>query len=145
MKTNKKITLTYDSYILEIVGKEFPEIRKKTYSNSYFLSMFKLMLSDVNSWKALENTKMYPQNSKNHYKYINQKFNLWKKANVFKRAYINLLHCNYFRLSNIRKTKSLTLFIDATYIINKYGIESITTHQEYKKRIGYSSSFNTNK
>ena len=64
MKTNKKITLTYDSYILEIVDKEFPEIRKKTYSNSYFLSMFKLMLSDVNSWKALENTKMYPQNSK---------------------------------------------------------------------------------
>lgn len=134
MKTKGKITLIYDSYILEIVNKEFPEIRKKTYTNSYFLSMFKLMLSDVNSWRALENTKIYPLNSKHHYKYINQKFNIWQKSNVFKRAYINLLHNNYFKLSNIRKTKSLTLFIDTTYIINKYGIESITTHPEYKKK-----------
>ena len=93
-----------------------------------------MMLSDLNSWKTLTKTTEYIKNSTFHYKYINEIFNLWQSKDVFKKAYIKLLNEHYFKLSNIKKTKNINLFIDSTYIINKYGIEDIATNPEYRKK-----------
>ncbi len=80
-KISNQITNFYESYILGIVDEEFPVIRKRTYSNEYFLNNFKLMLNDINNWKALKNLKSYSEGIEFHYKYINKVFNLWKSKN----------------------------------------------------------------
>jgi hypothetical protein len=112
------------------------------------------MLTDVTSWKSLSITKNYPENVEYHYKYLNQVFNKWTKFkyieyhykylnqvfnnwtkfNIFQKAYVQLLKNNYFKFNNVRKSKTLNLFIDTTFIVNKYGEEMITKHPEYKKK-----------
>ena len=130
----KKLNKFYDSYVLNIVNRECPAKRMKKYSNKHFLQYFKLMLNNINSWKSLQFIDNYPVESINHYKYVNQVFNLWSSKDVFKKAYIELLKNNYFKLNTISKSKSINLFIDATYIINKYGIDSIALNPEYRKK-----------
>ena len=44
------------------------------------------------------------------------------------------LNTYYFKLKDIKKSKTINLFIDSTFIINKYGIESIAKMYEYKKK-----------
>ncbi len=118
MKIHKIISNSYDKYILELVDKEFPIIRKRTYTNQYFLNNFKFMLNDI----------VY------HYKYNNEIYDKWVSKDIFKRAYVNMLNNNYFKLKHIKKNKTLNLFVDCSFIINKYGVESITTHPEYHKK-----------
>ena len=130
----KKLNNFYDSYILNIVKKEFPSKRTRVYSSRHFLQYFKLMLNKTSSWNSLQFIDSYPIDSIYHYKYANQIFNLWASKDIFKRAYIELLKNNYFKLNTILKSSSINLFIDATYIINKYGIDSIALNPEYRKK-----------
>ncbi len=53
---------------------------------------------------------------------------------IFIDSYIILLNNYYFKLKDIKKSKTINLFIDSTFIINKYGIESIAKLYEYKKK-----------
>lgn len=92
------------------------------------------MLTDVTSWRSLHITKNYPENITYHYKYLNQVFNKWTTFDIFQKAYLELLKNYYFKFNNVRKSKILNLFIDSTFIINKYGTEMITKHPEYKKK-----------
>ncbi len=143
-KIQNNITKIYDSYILDIVNEEFPIIRKRTYSSEYFLNHFKNMTNDINNWESLKKLKSYKskKDSNNestkdfHYKYNNEIFNLWTSKDVFNRAYNKLLQNHYFKLKHIKKSKVLNLFIDCSYIVNKYGSEHIAPHPEYKKKKG---------
>ncbi len=134
MKIHKIISNSYDKYILELVDKEFPIIRKRTYTNQYFLNNFKFMLNDINNWRTLTELKNYPEDIVYHYKYNNEIYDKWVSKDIFKRAYVNMLNNNYFKLKHIKKNKTLNLFVDCSFIINKYGVESITTHPEYHKK-----------
>ncbi len=128
-KIQNNITKIYDSYILDIVNEEFPIIRKRTYSSEYFLNHFKNMTNDINNWESLKKLKSYKSKKDSndestkdfHYKYNNENFNLWTSKNVFNRAYDKLLQNHYFKLKHIKKSKVLNLFIDCSYIVNKYG------------------------
>ena len=134
MKISKHISKTYDEYILELVNNRIPIIRKRTYLNKYFLEHFKLMLNNINNWQALSYLKTYPNGIKYHYKYIQQIYSKWVSYTIFKDAYTNMINDNYFKLKHIKKCKTLNLFIDCSYIVNKYGVESITTNPEYRKK-----------
>lgn len=130
----KRLEKTYESILLKLVEQYIPSKRKRTYTNKYFLSQFKIMLNDLVSWESLIVTKNYPTNSEYHYKYLNQVFNKWVDLDLFKLAYSELLNTYYFKLNNALKLKTLNLFIDSTYIINKYGTDNITKNPEYKKK-----------
>lgn len=134
MGTVKKLTNAYESILLNIVDKYIPSIRKKVYTNEYFLRCFKYVLKDFVSWESLTKSDIYPKNIKYHYKYVNEVFNLWCKYDVFKEAYTELLKKHYFKLTDILKSKKMLLFIDCTFITNKYGAEMITKNPEYKKK-----------
>ncbi len=45
-----------------------------------------------------------------------------------------LMQKYYFKLTNLSKSKALKLFVDCTYITNKYGTEMIAKNPEYKKK-----------
>jgi len=134
MKTTKRLEKIYESILLKLAEKHLPTKRKRKYTNKYFLDQFKHMLTDLVSWDSLTNVKNYPSEIAFHYKYLNQIFNKWVKLNLFKNAYEQLLKEHYFKLQNILHTKSLTLFIDCTYIVNKYGSNHITKNPENKKK-----------
>ncbi len=104
MKIHKIISNSYDKYILDLVDIKFPIIRKRTYTNQYFLDNFKFMLNDINNWRTLTELKNYPENIVYHYKYNN-----WVSKDIFKRAYVNMLNNNYFKLKHIKKKQNIKL------------------------------------
>lgn len=77
------------------------------------------MLSDFVTWKSLKYSNEYASKKKYHYKTINNVHLLWSKMGIYKKAYDEITQNN--SLCNITKN----LYIDATLIINKSGIENI--------------------
>lgn len=130
----KKFCNVYDHYILDIVKKEFPVQRNRKYDDAHFLKYFKLVLSKLTSWSALQFVSGYPSDSPNHYKYVSNIFRLWSSRDIFKRAYNSLLQDNYFKLKTILKSNYVNLYIDCTYIINKYGIDKSYFNPQYHKK-----------
>ena len=51
--------------------------------------------------------------------------NLNKVKDIFKKAYIALLSEHYFKLKSIKKSNYIPLFIDSTFINNKYGVDNV--------------------
>jgi hypothetical protein len=133
---SKYINTLYKKYILDVADELIPTLRKKRFTNQYFLNMFGYVLKHCYSWSSLTLLASYPKGRKykNHYKYINQVFNLWNDKNIFNIAYSKLLKDNYFKSEDVKKAKSVDLFIDCSYMINKCGVESMATNPEYRKK-----------
>ncbi len=96
-----------------------PEIRKKKFTNEYYLNMIFLLLDSVVNWKNF--MLLAPNNKKYHYKTIYNKFTKWSHLNVFKYAFKIYNSLNYIKINH----KILDLFIDCTYISNTSGIENV--------------------
>ena len=133
-KVYNKIEKTFNKYILNIVASTIPHTRKHKYSDEYCLKMFKYMINDVVKWKSLSLLADYKGNPKYHYKYLCSVFNKWSKADIFKKAYTEMLKKEYFKLKHIKKAESINLFIDCTFINNMYGVDCKATNPEYKKK-----------
>lgn len=130
----KKFCDKLDHYILDIVKKEFPSQRERKYSDKHFLTYFKLVLSKLTSWDALQLVDGYPTDAPYHYKYVSDIFRLWVSKDIFRRAYNALLGDYYFKLKTILKTDYANLFIDCTFINNKYGSDLVYFNPQYHKK-----------
>ena len=107
-------------------------IRKRKYDLEYYLTNFVYILNDVNKWSSL---RFINKDAKcNHWKSIYNEFLKWSKDNIFEKAFQLLLSKEYFKLSKVRRNKKINLFIDATKINNKSGVEGITINGENKKK-----------
>jgi len=124
----------YTKIILDIANKKYPEIRKRTYSLSYYLNAFYLVLNDLVKWKSLKITKMVTSKYDNHWKSIENEFRKWSKDNIFKDAYVAFLQKNYNKMTSITKNKKINFFIDVVKFNNKYGSELVAINTEYKKK-----------
>ena len=133
MKDSKKINLIYKKYIIKIAENKYPNIKKRKYTLSYYLSKFELVLSKIVQWETLNITKDYPENKPFHWKTIQNEFNKWSNDNIFEEAYRLFLTENYYKLNKIKKSNKINLFIDASYISNKYGEEMISKNYLDKK------------
>lgn len=133
-KSCRKIDNSYLSYILKIAHMKYPEIRKRQYELKYYLDKFVLILNDLVKWDSLNLLKDYPVDSPYHWKAIQNEFNKWSKDNVFEEALNMFMKENYFKLRDVKRSKKLNLFIDSTYICNKYGSQLIAKNPEYKKK-----------
>lgn len=133
MKYCNKINKSYEKYIIQIAEKKYPKVRERTYSLTYYLKNFELVLSKLVQWESLKLIKGYPVNKIFHWKSIQNEFNKWSNDNIFKDAYKLFLKENYFKINKIKKSSKINLFIDASYISNKYGEEMISKSYFDKK------------
>jgi len=106
---------------------------KRVYTNEYYLINIFEMLNDINKWETLQKLKtynpvLYKGNiTKYHYKSIQYKFNKWCKDGIFKDVFNNFINKHLIN-------KEIKLFIDSTFINNKYGIEDIGLNIDNKKK-----------
>jgi len=131
----------YNNIILSIAKEKLNCVRQRYYPLSYYLNMFNFMQNDSVKWKSLENFKIYKpkkegkHNNKGfHYKSIQNEFNRWANLNIFVEAHNRFLRKYYFKLKPHLLKFKINLSIDTTCIWNKYGVEYIGVHPEYRKK-----------
>ena len=132
MKIKNLINTKFFTEIANHVKTKIPNLRKSKFSTEYYLNKFVLVLTDLAYWKSLIYTM--PETKTFHYKTIYNEYCRWCKFNIFVDAYASLLNKYFFKLKDIKKAKKLNLFIDSTFIINKYGHESVSKLYEYRKK-----------
>lgn len=133
----------FKDIILTVAREKLKCIRKRDYSLEYYLNSFLLVHNDIVKWKSLQHTKLYsPKKYKNqkdltndyHYKSIQNEFNRWAKLDIFVEAHNRYLRKYYYILKHHLKKLKINLYIDTSCIWNKYGVEYIGTHPEYRKK-----------
>lgn len=134
----------FKNIILTIAREKLKCIRKRDYSLEYYLDSFLLIQNDIVKWKSLQHTKNYsPKKYKNkildkekdyHYKTIQNEFNRWAKLDIFNEAHNRYLRKYYYILKQYLKKLKIKLYIDTTCVWNKYGVEYIGVHPEYRKK-----------
>ena len=122
----------YKKYILYYANIKYPNVRKRKYSLEYYLNNFTLILTDIVSWESLN--LINKDSNKYHWKSIYNEFSKWSKDGIFEDAYFKFMKENYFKMSRVRKSKKINLFIDVTKISNMSGSENIGINFEYKKK-----------
>lgn len=136
-----KINKIFTDIILQVAREKLCCKRKRNYSLEYYLKMFCVMSNDVVKWKSLKLLKDYKPKKENlisdkgfHYKSIQNEFSRWANLNIFLDAHNRYLKKYYYILKPHLKKLNINLYIDTTYIWNKYGVEYIGIHPEYKKK-----------
>ena len=132
LKIKDKIFNSLKKIILKIANEKYPIIRKRKYTLEYYLRNFIYVLSDIVHWSSL--SLIHKDDNSFHWKTIYNEFNKWTKDNIFEDAFYTFIKEKYFKISQIKKSKKLNLFIDVTKIVNKLGSEGVTINCEYKKK-----------
>ena len=131
----------YNNIILSVAREKLKCCRKRDYDLEYYLNMFNFIQNDVVKWKSLKNLKDYKPKKENkdndkgfHYKSIQNEFNRWSHLDIFIEAHNRFLRKYYFKLKPHLLKMGIKLYIDTTCIWNKYGVEFIGVHPEYRKK-----------
>ena len=131
----------YNNIILTVAREKLKCCRKREYQLEYYLKMFNFMSNDAVKWKSLTFFKDYKPKKENkindkgyHYKSIQNEFNKWSELNIFIEAHNRFLSKYYFKLKPHLLKIGIKLYIDTTCIWNKYGIEFVGVHPEYRKK-----------
>ena len=125
----------YKSYVIDVVKEKCPFKKRSKFSYEYYFDMFRIMLNDTNSWKALSRLSDCQSDSRYHYTTIRKMFNRWSKHNVFSIAYHKMLCDNNLNLPKLKGVdRSIDLFIDATFVDNKTGSELVNVNPLYYKK-----------
>jgi hypothetical protein len=128
----KLYKLLNKEFIIEFkkqVKNECNPCRTPKYSIEYYLYYIILVLTDLNTWKAL--TLLHDTKPKNHYKTIQDKHYEWSGKNLYEKTYKNIHKIYHLNTTN---DDILTLFIDSSNIYNKSGIENVGYGQNPKKQ-----------
>jgi hypothetical protein len=132
MNINNELIKLFDEAIQKKYNYETKKY-KRIYTNEYYLTNIFEMLNDINKWETLKKLKTYNpflyknKESKFHYKVIQNKFIKWCNDGIFKTVFQNFINKD-----NINK--DIKLFIDGTFINNKYGIQDIGLNIDNKKK-----------
>ena len=141
IEKDKFITITKNN-ILDIYKEDFNKKYKRKYSIDYYLNLIFELINDVNNWNSISKLKIYNPIVKNnnnmpnyHWKSVHNLFNKWSRDGIFKIGFDN-----YINKKNIN-TNDIDLFIDTTFINNKYGVENIALNTDNKKKKSTKISF----
>lgn len=133
----------FKDIILIVAREKLKCIRKRDYSLEYYLDSFLLVQNDIVKWKSLQHTKIYdPKKYRNHldlikdyhFKSIQNEFYRWAKLDIFIEAHNRYLRKYYYILKPHLKKLKIKLYIDTTCVWNKYGVEYVGIHPEYRKK-----------
>jgi hypothetical protein len=121
--------------ILEFYKENFDKKYKRKYTIDYYLDLMFELINDVNNWNSITKLKIYNpiQKFNNnipkfHWKTVQNLFNKWSDDGIFKIGFDNFIHKKTIDINNI------DLFIDTTFINNKYGVENIALNTDNKKK-----------
>ena len=119
---------------------------KVTYCLEYKLILILHLKNDFANWKSLNKCIFYEPNktTKDHYKTIYRQYRYWSSKGIFKQAFYdtvpvnnNIINDSDSDIANddffIIDSKK-DLFIDATFISNKYGSEDVVINPELTKK-----------
>ena len=129
-KLSKIIDIEFINEFKKIVKIKCKPMRKSKYTTEYYLYNIILVLTDFQKWKSLE--LIHNKQPKFHYKTIQDKHLEWSNLNVYEETYRILIR--KYRLSKLKKSANLILFIDSALIYNKNGSEKIGYGQNPKKK-----------
>jgi hypothetical protein len=128
--------------ILHVYKDNFDKKYKRKYSIDYYLNLIFELLNDVNNWNSISKLKIYNPIIKNnnnipkyHWKTVQNLFNKWSHDCIFKIGFDNYINKKTINVNDI------DLFIDTTFINNKYGIENIGLNTDNKKKRSTKISF----
>ncbi len=131
---DKIIKQDHINIILKYVNLYCPPIRKPKYSPFYYLSNILTILGDFVTWSSLKKSRLCKNKFPFHYKCISRIHCKWSKLGVYEQAYKEIVVNDEDLYFTDSETKKIHLFIDATLIINKTGIEGIGYGGETKKK-----------
>lgn len=129
-KLLKIIDIEYVNEFKKIVNIKCKPIRKAKYTTEYYLYNIILVLKDLQKWESLN--LIHTEKAIFHYKTIQDKHLEWSNLNIYEETYRILL--NKYKLSKLKKSANLILFIDSALIYNKNGSEKIGYGQNPKKK-----------
>ena len=128
IEITKKVILKFYNYK---ISKKY----NRKYSIEYYLNLMFELINNVNNWNTIQKLKIYnPINKfdntlpKYHWKTIQNLYDKWCNDNIFKIANDNYINNKTIKLNEI------DLFIDTSFINNKYGIEDIGMNTDNKKK-----------
>ena len=123
--------------INDIYKDNFDKKYRKKYTIDYYLNLMFELINDINNWHSLSKLNIYKPVLKKdntlpkyHWKTIQNLFNKWSNDEVFNKSFQNY-HNNKIINNNCN---DIDLFIDTSFINNKYGIEEIAMNTDNKKK-----------
>ena len=137
---NNKYSFILRDTIRQIFPHLFTHYRK--YDVEHYLTYIDYVLTQCSSWKSLyftfsrlnDNAKTKDKFKKNHWKTIENFYNMLSKANVFAIAFDTMMENYNFHIKNLNKSV-LPLFVDSTIIFNKHGKEKdMKKYHSYHKK-----------
>ena len=130
-KLYKICDIEYINILIETIKIKDSNKRKPKYFIEHYLYYIFLILTDLQTWKSL--TYIFDDSYKpNHYKTIQAIHNKWSRLNIYKIAYNTIL--NKYKISKLKQSSNLILFIDSSNIYNKNGSENIGYGMNPKKK-----------
>jgi len=136
--SQKKIFIEIAKKNIETFYKDnFDKKYRRKYSIEYYLDLIFELINDVNNWYSLSKLNTYKpipkknnEKPKYHWKTIQNLYNKWSNDNIFK-----LCFDNYINNKNVN-VDDIDLYIDSSFINNKYGVENIGLNTDNKKKKG---------
>ena len=117
--STKYINLNNFDKIIKYANLLCPNKKNSKYTNEYYLTNIISILTDFVKWSSLKISKHIISNKKYHYKTIQKIHTLWSKKNIYGLVFNEIIsNDNKYKITN-------NVYIDATLIINKTGIENI--------------------
>jgi hypothetical protein len=121
--------------ILNFYKDNFEKKYKRKYTIEYYINLMFELINDVNNWHSISKLKIYnPIIKKNnnvpkyHWKTVQNLFNKWSHDGIFKMGFENYINKKTIKMDNI------DLFLDSTFINNKYGVENVALNTDNKKK-----------
>jgi len=121
--------------IIKFYKDNFEKKYKRKYTIEYYLELIFELINDINKWDAIKKLNIYkPLKKKDnkipkyHWKSIQNIYYKWCKDNIFQIAFENYINNKTINLEEI------DLYIDTSFINNKYGIEGIAMNTDNKKK-----------
>jgi len=131
---NKFIKIT-KNIILSTYEQQFLCNYKRKYSIEYYLNIMFELINNINNWntinKLIDYKPIFKYDKtipKYHWKTIQNQFIKWSSDGIFKKAFDSFIN-----IKNEQKNE-IDLYIDTTFIHNKYGVEGIAMNTDNKKK-----------
>jgi len=122
------INKEYAEILISLINKK--QSRKPKLYDINNIQLYILVLTDLQKWESLK--LILKDKPKNHYKTIQDIHLKWSIENAYEEAYMILL--KKYKLTNLKNSQNINLFIDTSLIYNKNGCENVSYGMNPKKK-----------
>lgn len=133
---NKEIFMKImKNVITKFYGENYEKKYKRKYDIDYYLELMFELINDINKWETIKKLNIYkPLKKKDnnipkyHWKSVQNLYYKWCKDKIFQIAFEN------YHNNKTIDIEEIDLYIDSSFIDNKYGVEGIAMNTDNKKK-----------